>query len=112
MESLNIADEIEFNATRQVRKRLVMKERIEMELVCYEPGQNTVEHHHVGQDEIYYFLEGEGTVTVGDESLDVGPGSVVYVPAEAKHTVLTRDTRLVMAFFKSPGRSTKRPMKD
>jgi quercetin dioxygenase-like cupin family protein len=108
METLNIGDEIEFNDARQIRKRLVMSERIEMEMVCYEPGQRTVEHHHVGQDEIFHILEGEGTVMVADEAVPVSAGSVVYIPSEVRHSVETGDTRLIMVFFKSPGRSGKR----
>ena len=111
METLNIADEIEFNEARQVRKRLVMAEKVEMELVCYEPGQNTVEHHHVGQDEIYYFLEGDGSVTVDGEEIAVEAGSVVYIPAEAKHSVQAGKTRLVLVFFKTPGRTRKKRAK-
>jgi len=108
METLNIADEIEYSDARQVRKRLIMAEKVEVELVCYEPGQSTVEHHHVGQDEIYYFTEGEGSVTVDGETAPVKAGSVVYVPADAKHSVQAGDTRLVLVFFKSPGRTRKR----
>ena len=108
METLNIGEQVEFSDARQVRKRLVMSERIEMEMVCYEPGQRTVEHHHVGQDEIFHILEGEGTVMVADEAVPVSAGSVVYIPADVKHSVETGDTRLIMVFFKSPGRSSKR----
>jgi len=112
METLNIADELEFSDARQVRKRLIMSEMIEAELVCYEPGQQTVEHHHVGQDEIYFFPEGEGSVTVDDETIPVKGGSVVYVPADAKHSVQAGDTRLVLVFFKAPGRRRKRAAKN
>jgi quercetin dioxygenase-like cupin family protein len=111
METLNIADQVEFSAARQVRKRLVMAERIEMEMVCYEPGQCTVEHHHVGQDEIFHILEGKGTVTVAGEIVPVKAGSVVYIPADVKHSVETGDTRLIMVFFKSPGRSARKSEK-
>lgn len=48
LETLNLDDLIEFEPMRRVRKRLILSERIEAELVCYEPGQGTVEHHHLG----------------------------------------------------------------
>ncbi|HUT50334.1 MAG TPA: cupin domain-containing protein [Alphaproteobacteria bacterium] len=108
METFSIADKVEFSDARQVRKRLVMSERIEMEMVCYEPGQQTVEHHHVGQDEIFHILEGGGTVLVAGEPVPVSAGSVVFIPADVKHSVETSDTRLVMVFFKSPGRSARK----
>jgi quercetin dioxygenase-like cupin family protein len=108
METLKIDDLVEFDEARRVRKRLVMSERIEMEMVCYEPGQNTAEHHHVGQDEIFHILEGEGTFVVDGETVPVSAGSVIYVPAESKHAVETGETRLVIVFFKGPGRAALR----
>jgi quercetin dioxygenase-like cupin family protein len=108
METLKIGDQVEFDGDRRVRKRLVMSERIEMEMVCYEPGQQTAEHHHIGQDEIFHILEGKGTMMVGGEPVPVSAGSVVYVPAEVKHSVEPVDTRMVIVFFKSPGRASKR----
>ena len=37
------------------------------------------------EDEAYYVIEGRGRVTVGDDTRDVGPGSLVYVPARVRH---------------------------
>ena len=109
LETLNLDDLIEFDAKRRVRKRLIMSERIEAELVCYEPGQGTVEHHHVGQDEIFYVVEGRGTMVVDGESMPLSPKGVVLAPAEARHSVqCAGDSRLVIVFFKAPGRGAKR----
>lgn len=104
----NINALIEYSASRQVRKRVFMSDKIEMEMVCYEPGQATVEHHHVGQDEIFLIMEGRGTIGVNDETVEVSPGSCVFIPAEARHSV-TPDPggRMVMVFVKAPGRGSK-----
>jgi mannose-6-phosphate isomerase-like protein (cupin superfamily) len=37
------------------------------------------------EDEVYYVVEGRGRITVGDETRDVGPGSIVYVARTAPH---------------------------
>jgi mannose-6-phosphate isomerase-like protein (cupin superfamily) len=34
------------------------------------------------EDELYYVVAGRGAVTVGDETRDVGAGSLVFGPAE------------------------------
>lgn len=108
MEVLNIDELAEFDGARRVRKRLFMKERIEAEIVFYEPGQTTVEHHHVGQDEIFIILDGAGTITVDGESRRVGKGDMIFAPADLKHAVeVDQGKRMTMVFVKAPGRSTK-----
>jgi len=44
-------------------------------------GQPDRQQPHT-EDEVYYVISGRGKVTVGDEVRDVGPGSIVFVPAE------------------------------
>ncbi|MGH7004003.1 MAG: cupin domain-containing protein, partial [Alphaproteobacteria bacterium] len=108
MELRNLNDLIEFDASNKVRKRLFITDKLEMELVCYSPGHSTVEHHHVGQDEIFMILEGTGTITVGAEPVRVGPGSLIYAPADIKHGIQPdKDGRMVMVFVKAPGRSSR-----
>lgn len=104
----NLKDLVEFQPGGKVRKRVFIADKIEMELVCYEPGTSTVEHHHAGQDEIFIIMEGTGTITVGGEAVRVGPGSLVYAPADIKHGIEPdRDGRMVMVFVKAPGRSAR-----
>jgi quercetin dioxygenase-like cupin family protein len=106
MEVRNLNELIEFLPADKVRKRVFITEKLEMELVCYAPGTATVEHHHVGQDEIFMILEGSGTITVGGEPVRVGPGSLVYAPADIKHGIQPAG-RMVMVFVKAPGRSSR-----
>ncbi len=42
-------------------------------------------HYHVRTTEIYYILEGEGTLSVGRERFELAPGVTVYVPAGLEH---------------------------
>lgn len=112
MQTLALGDLIEFAAEKRIRKRLIMADRIEAELVCYAPGQATIEHHHVGQDEIFYIVEGSGKITVDGETTRVGAGSMVLAPAESKHSVRSDpDSNMVMMFFKAPGRAARKANK-
>lgn len=108
LEIRKLSDLVEFDAASKIRKRIFMTDKLEMEMVCYSPGHSTVEHHHVGQDEIFMVLEGSGTITVGSEPVRVGPGSLVYAPADIKHAVQPDgDSKMVMVFVKAPGRSAR-----
>ena len=108
MEHQKLDELIAFDPVNKIRKRVFIKDKLEMELVCYSPGHSTVEHHHAGQDEIFMILEGSGTITIGDEAVRVGPGSLVYAPADIKHAVQPdAEGRMVMMFVKAPGRGSR-----
>ena len=52
------------------------------------PGAATTPHHHPRTEEIYYILEGTGTMTISDESRHVVPGDAIAIPPGATHTIL------------------------
>jgi mannose-6-phosphate isomerase-like protein (cupin superfamily) len=53
---------------------------IGMTATAYEPGEQAgYWHSHSKLDELYVFLEGEGQMGLGDEVLDVSPGTIVQV---------------------------------
>lgn len=53
-----------------------------------EPGKVASYHSHDGAPEVFVFLKGSCVVTVEGEKAMVGPGDVVYVPMELKHTLM------------------------
>ncbi|MFE0377451.1 cupin domain-containing protein [Streptomyces inhibens] len=60
------------------------------------------------EDELYIVIAGRATVWAGDESRPVGPGSIVYVPAEMPHrfTDITEDLRVAVVFSPPESRPT------
>jgi mannose-6-phosphate isomerase-like protein (cupin superfamily) len=42
---------------------------------------------HTGYDEIYYVISGTGTITLGQMSHPLRPGSVVVIPAGVLHSM-------------------------
>lgn len=50
-------------------------------------GQSTRGHSHAGQEEVYFFVSGTGTMTVGDQTFDVAAGSVILIPDGLFHRV-------------------------
>ena len=51
------------------------------------PGARTTPHYHPQTEEIYYLLEGEGRMQIGDEIRSVGPGDAIAIPPGAVHTI-------------------------
>ena len=104
MEHLEVMRLLEFSPAKQVRKKLIGSENLVAELVCYEPGQATVPHLHPRQDEIFYVIEGKGTIAIAEEEVRVSAGSVVYGPSGVRHGIRAdAGVRLALMFIKGPG---------
>ena len=42
-------------------------------------------HYHRDCTEVYYILEGQGTLELGEESFALRPGALAYIPAGVAH---------------------------
>jgi quercetin dioxygenase-like cupin family protein len=59
-------------------------------------------HLHHNEDESFYVLEGEVTIQVGDERIDLGPGDFLYGPRGVAHAYVVRSERARMLVTASP----------
>ena len=58
------------------------------------PGGHSPHHQH-GWEHVNYFIGGEGTLTIGDETIKVAAGDHAYVPSNTMHQFKsTADTGL------------------
>ncbi len=57
-----------------------------MGLSSIEPGTRTAPAQHP-QEEAYYVLRRRGRAAVGDEVKEVGPGTVIFIPSNARHQI-------------------------
>lgn len=51
------------------------------------PKKCTNGHKHDDQEEIYFFVSGDGVMEVGNRTFDVFPGKIVLIPAGDFHKV-------------------------
>ena len=51
------------------------------------PEKSTTGHNHKGQEEVYQFVSGYGTMIVGEQVYLVGPGDVILIPDGDFHKV-------------------------
>src|SRR5258707_723273 len=58
--------------------------------------QNAKLHYHQRTDEVYYIIEGTGTMVLDEEEIDLHEGVVVYVPRGVKHKAVGRLTILTV----------------
>src|SRR5512147_2493467 len=61
----------------------------EVFIVVPEPGEAPPLHQHDDTEQIFYILEGAGTLTVGDpvQTFSVKPGDVVRIPPHTRHSI-------------------------
>ena len=62
-------------------------------------GKPDPQHPHA-EDEVYYVISGQGRFQSGEEDVEVGPGSVIYVPAGDPHHFhsITADLEILVFF--------------
>jgi mannose-6-phosphate isomerase-like protein (cupin superfamily) len=53
-------------------------------------------HYHAHTDEVYYIIDGQGTMVLDDEEIELHQGVVVYVPRGVRHKAIGRLTVLTV----------------
>jgi mannose-6-phosphate isomerase-like protein (cupin superfamily) len=53
-------------------------------------------HYHARTDEFYYVIDGQGTMILDDEQIEVHKGVVVYVPRGVRHKAIGKLTVLTV----------------
>ena len=69
------------NGNAQVNREFVLG------IAEFEPFGTLLPHRHAAA-EFYLGLSGSGTVTVEGEPHHIGPGTAIYLPADAEHSVV------------------------
>jgi mannose-6-phosphate isomerase-like protein (cupin superfamily) len=68
------------------------------------PAGSTDDQQPHTEDEVYYVEAGRGVLTIGDESVPVGPGSVAFVAAGVEHCFGDISEDIEVLVFWSPAR--------
>lgn len=74
------------------------------------PGEATIFHLHRKTFEIYYVLEGSGTMEVEGLSRPFSVGEAVLIPPESRHRVVAGEEGLRFLCLCSPGYSHERTL--
>lgn len=57
------------------------------------PGRRTLLHRHLASEELYHITAGEGLMTLGGETMKVGPGDTVAIPPGTPHRIEATGTQ-------------------
>ena len=101
---------VEFSSDTATKADLFLSPQFFVGLNCFEPGQSQKVHVHAGADKFYLVVSGKARMTVGEETREVGPGTVVWAPADVPHGVAQAVERTVMLVAMAPPpASVRRP---
>jgi mannose-6-phosphate isomerase-like protein (cupin superfamily) len=84
----NISDVIVKNDDRYIVKDNTKLKNLVLSSTALYPGKSTSGHTHKGQEEIYFFVKGQGEMIVGHQRFPVEKGDVVLIPDGAFHQVI------------------------
>jgi quercetin dioxygenase-like cupin family protein len=107
----SIESAVAFSGDKATKADLFSGQQLFVGLNCFEPGQSQKVHVHAGSDKFYLIITGKARMVVGNETRDVGEGTVVWAPADVPHGVIKALERTVMlvAIAPPPGTATERP---
>jgi quercetin dioxygenase-like cupin family protein len=91
-----------FSSEKAAKVDLFIGEQLFVGLNCFESGQSQKTHVHAGADKFYLVVSGKARMTVGEETREVGPGTVVWAPADLPHGVAEALERTVMLVAIAP----------
>lgn len=78
---------------------LLRSEDLSAGLYVLAAGATDLQEPHT-EDEVYVVLAGRSRFTAGEETVDAGPGDVIFVPARVPHRFhdITEELRIVVVF--------------
>ncbi|MEQ8195735.1 MAG: cupin domain-containing protein [Rhodospirillales bacterium] len=83
MENMDFVDLPSRHTTARPKK--VDGERVTVAIIHKALGSGSQPHRHPNVEQFNYVLKGKLRAMVEDEKMEVGPGSLIYIPANALH---------------------------
>ncbi len=105
---LNTMEGRTFPARRRTRNLVggaspIQAKNFAMGLVILEPNGGQVPWHNQEQEEIYFILEGNGEICLGEERREISSGQAVFIPHQVFHQLTnTGETPMKMIYCYGP----------
>jgi mannose-6-phosphate isomerase-like protein (cupin superfamily) len=75
-----------------VSEKTVGSQNIAMGVNETEPGSMVPEHRHETEEEVMFFLSGEGKFVTADQEIPLKPGICIYNPPGETHSIVNTGT--------------------
>ena len=82
-------ESVEWGLTKElITPKTVGSKKVKVKITEYLPGYIHKLHVHPHQEEVIYVLSGKGVTEALGKRQEIGPGSVVFVPAGEPHATM------------------------
>jgi mannose-6-phosphate isomerase-like protein (cupin superfamily) len=99
----NIFAGMKFDKQKIVKTKVFETDHLQFACLLLEPGQAQAEHTHDASDKVLFVTEGVASVTVGAETMELGPGACALARAGEPHALANRGRdRLVLLVVTAP----------
>lgn len=97
----DLASHVSIPEDGTISRALFQDQGLKTVLFGFSRGQELSEHT-APRPAILHFLEGEATVTLGEEVVDAKPGTWVHMPAQLPHSIVARTaTKMLLLLLPS-----------
>ncbi len=86
---LDLAKEVEPPKNGILTRTLFNDDHVKAVIFGFAQGEELSEHT-ASMPAILHFIQGEATLTLGDETVEAQPGTWIHMPANLKHSVQTK----------------------
>ena len=91
---IELAKEVELPEDGILTRTLLNNDDVKAVIFGFGQGEELSEHT-ASMPAILHFIQGEATLTLGDDTIEAQPGTWIHMPANLQHSVKTK-TPLVM----------------
>lgn len=99
----NIYAGMKFDKQKIVKTKLFETGHLQVGSLQLEPGQTQDSHTHANSDKVLYVTEGVVSVTVGGETMELGPGAAALARAGEAHALANKSRgRAVLLIITAP----------
>lgn len=103
MNATDVLKQARFSPDKMQKVNLCETANFFCDVYGLEAGQAQAPHVHTDSDKVYFVLDGRGRFVIGDETRELGPGEIVFAPANLTHGVTNPGPdRLSLLVFISP----------
>lgn len=103
MDFRNLTEAMRFSAEKYQKVSLLDTAQSALDVYCLMPGQSQKLHSHKETDKYYVIWEGRGTVQIGQEVRELGPGEAALARPGVEHSIANHGTApLIALVFQSP----------
>lgn len=58
-----------------------------------DPDSSSNPHSHSNLEEVFYVLSGQGEIKVGNEVMNIEPGTCIYIPINTMHQLINKGSK-------------------